>query len=114
MQETIDWAKQSDQFLVFLKLDFTKAYVKVGWDFMSLAMEKMGMAMEFINMVKLLLKNEEAIICINGSITKAFKIKRGVRQGCPLAPYLFILVDQVLNFIVGIRGYQGHCFTWQF
>jgi hypothetical protein len=63
---------------VFLKLDFAKSYVKVGWDFMSLAMEKMGMANEFINIVKLL-KNAEAIICINGSITKAFKIKRGVR-----------------------------------
>ncbi len=109
-----DWAKHSDQFLVFLKFDFAKAYVKVGWDFMSLAMEKIGMANELINMVKLLLKNAEAIICINGSITKAFKIKKGVRQGCPLAPYLFILVDEVLNFMVKIRVYQGHCFTWQF
>ncbi len=81
---------------------------------MSLAMEKLCMVKEFINMVKLLFKNAEAIICINGSITKAFKIRRGVRQGCPLAPYLFILVDEVLNFMVEIRGYQGHCFTWQF
>jgi hypothetical protein len=112
-QETIDWAKQSNQFLVFLKLEFAKAFVKVGWDFMSLVIEMMGMAKEFINMVKLLFKNAEAIICII-CITKAFKIKRGVRQGCPLAPYLFILVDEVLNFMVEIRGYQGHCFTWQF
>jgi hypothetical protein len=50
-QETSDWANQSNQFLVFLKLEFAKAFVKVGWDFMYLAMEKMGMAKEFINTV---------------------------------------------------------------
>jgi hypothetical protein len=62
-------------------------------------MAKMGMLQEFIKMVKLLFKDTIAIICLNGCITKSFKIEVEVRQGCPLAPYLFLIVGEVLNFM---------------
>jgi hypothetical protein len=64
------------------------------------AMAKMGMAQEFIKMVKLLFKDAITTICLNGCITKSFKIKREVRHGCPLAPYLFLIVREVLNFML--------------
>jgi hypothetical protein len=100
MQETIDWARQSNQPLVFIKLDFVKAYDKVSWGFLFMALEKMGMVVEFINMVKVLFQDMKAIVCINGGITSSFKVERRVRQGCSLAPYLFILVGEVLNFMM--------------
>ncbi len=59
----------------------------------------MGMAKELIGMVDLLFKNAIiAIICLNGGIAKTLRIGR--RGGCPLTPYLFIFVREVVNFMV--------------
>jgi len=90
LQETIDWVQWSNQPLVFLNLDFAKAYDKISSDFLFMGLEKMGMVVEFRNMVKVLFQDTKMTVCINGSITSSFKVKRGVRQGYLLAPYLFI------------------------
>jgi hypothetical protein len=66
------------------------------------------MVVEFINMVKALFQDVEATICINGGITSSFKVERGVRQGYLLAPYLFILVREVLNFMMKEATSQGN------
>lgn len=65
--------------LVLLKLDFDKAYDKVSWELLFLIFKKMGMSQEFIEMVKMLVQDVEAVICVNGCITKTFTIERGVR-----------------------------------
>lgn len=65
--------------LVLLKLDFDKAHDNVSWELLFLIFEKMGMAQEFIEMVKMLVQDVEAVICVNGCITKTFTIERGVR-----------------------------------
>jgi hypothetical protein len=57
---------------------------------------KIGMAMEFVEMVKLLLK---VSICFHDNIINPFTIGRGVSQGCPLAPKFFIIMWEVLNFM---------------
>ncbi len=101
MQETKDWAKHYNQLLVFLQLDFAKAYDKVSWAFFFITLKKMGMAKEFIGMVDLLFKNAIiALICLNGGIAKTLRIGRRIRPGCPLTPYLFIFVGEDLNFMV--------------
>lgn len=56
-QETIDWVQRSNQPLVFLKLDFAKAYDKISSGFLFMALEKMGMIVEFINIVKVLFQD---------------------------------------------------------
>jgi hypothetical protein len=45
---------------------------------------------------------QDALVCvkINGAHTKAFSIGRGVRQGCPLGPYLFLIVAEVMNAMI--------------
>ncbi len=52
--EKIDWARCIRQKIIYLKLDIAKTYDKVSWDFFFLAMRRMGIANEFINMIKLL------------------------------------------------------------
>jgi hypothetical protein len=64
---------------------------------MFLALQKLGRVNEFIDIVKLF-KNVKIIVCFNGNITKSFKTLRGIRQGCPLVPY--IMVAKEFNFIM--------------
>jgi len=93
----MEWAKDSKHDLIFLKLDFMKAFEVVSWDFLFRVMDKFGIPDDFIRLVKLLLQDASAVVSFNGKMTKSFSIDRGVRQGCPLAPYLILLVGEFLN-----------------
>lgn len=95
--ETVEWAKNSNQDLIFLKLDFTKAYDVVSWDFLLGVMKKLGIPDSFSHIVMMLLQDASASVLINGQPTPPFLIRRGVRQGCPLAPYLFLFVGETLH-----------------
>jgi hypothetical protein len=96
-QETLHWEKTSRQPTVFLRLDFSKAYDKVSWKFFFFTMSKMGVSEEFIRWVKLLFGNASTKINLNGCPSGSFKVERGVRQGCPLAPYIFLIVGEALT-----------------
>jgi hypothetical protein len=106
-QETLAWADQSKQDFLFLKLDFSKAYDMVDWSFLFEALCKMGFPGEFTRIVKLLFQEAEACIKVNGSLSDSFKIKMEVRQGCPIAPYLFILIANVVNMMVMAEMQEG-------
>ena len=99
-QETLHWAKTSRQPTIFLKLDFSKAYDKVSWTFLFHAMRGMNISERFISWVQLLFTNASATTNLNGTPGTSFGIARGVRQGCPLAPYLFLIVGEVLTHMI--------------
>jgi hypothetical protein len=65
-------------------------------------MKELGFPEGFIDMVKLLFHKASACVKINCSQSTSFKIKRGVSQGCPLAPYFFLIVAEVLNSMIKI------------
>jgi hypothetical protein len=62
-------------------------------------MQAFGMPAYFIRMVQTLFTGAEASVCINGGSSDSFPVLRGVRQGCPLAPYLFLFVGEALNIM---------------
>lgn len=82
---------------MFLELDFSKAYDKVELKFLFEAMENMGFPPLFLGMTKLLFSGAIASVSVNGKRTPKFPIRQGLRQGCPLAPYLFFIVGEILN-----------------
>jgi hypothetical protein len=63
-------------------------------------MGKIEIATKFITMVKVLFANVEVAINLNGKMTKTFEIRRRVKQGCLIAPYLFFIIGEVLNVMV--------------
>ncbi len=63
-------------------------------------MGTLRMVNEFINMVKLLFQDAESSFYFNGNMMTSFQIRRGVKQGWPLPPYLFQLVSEILNIMI--------------
>lgn len=62
-------------------------------------MSKLGIHEKFITWNIMQFSNAHAFVGLNGSLGNDFNIEMGVRQGCPLAPYLFLIVGEVLNHI---------------
>ena len=58
--------------------------------------KKMGIEGTYINIVKAIYDNPTANITLNGENLKAFPLRSGIRQGCPLSPLLFNIVFEVL------------------
>jgi len=83
--ETVEWAKESQQDLIFLKLDFTKAFDTVSWDFLFSVMGKIGVPESFTHIVKMLLHDASASVLLNGKASQSFAIQRGVREGVSLS-----------------------------
>ena len=92
--------------------DFAAAFDSVDIIFMIEVLKKFGFCDNFIKWVKILHTNIESCVVNSGNSTGYFRLHRGTRQGDPLAPYLFILVIEILKCLVkennGIKGIKIH------
>lgn len=82
--------------MVFLKLDFTKAYDRVDHSFLWAVLGAMGFDEQVITLVRGLVEQTQSKVHFNESFTKPINQQRGVRQGCPLLSLLFTLTTQPL------------------
>ncbi|KAL3683713.1 hypothetical protein R1sor_001735 [Riccia sorocarpa] len=102
-----DWARMSQQDCIFLKLDFIKAYDRIDHSFLLQTLQTMGFTQEALRIFKGLTCKGTAKVHINQDFTARIHVKRGVRQGCPLAPYLFTFCTQVLMDMLTTARNEG-------
>jgi hypothetical protein len=86
-------------------LDFRKAYDTISRDFLYAAMDTVGVGHGFIAWVRLLLTSTTAVAVVNGFASHPTTMTAGVRQGCPLAPLLYLFIGQALLSWLKARGF---------
>ncbi|XP_075074578.1 uncharacterized protein LOC142162156 [Nicotiana tabacum] len=82
---------------VAIKLDMIKAYDRLSWMFLSKILRKMGFSEWFISLIFGIVSNNWYSILVNGQPHGFFKSTRGVKQGDPLSPTLFILAIEAMS-----------------
>jgi hypothetical protein len=97
VNEVIDYAKKMGKDCLIFKVDFEKAYDSVDWDFLDYMLGRFGFSDKWRSWMKACVCGGNLSVLVNGSPTNEVHIKRGLKQGDPLAPLLFLLVAEGLG-----------------
>ena len=81
---------------MIISIEAEKAFDKIQHPFMKKTLQKMGIEGTYLNIIKAIYDKRTPSIILNGEKLKAFPLKSGTRQGCPLSPLLFYKVLQVI------------------
>lgn len=80
-----------------IKLDISKAFDTVQWSFIEATLRAMGYPALFVTWIMRCVDTAAFSVSVNGELEGFFSSSRGIRQGCSLSPYLFVMVSNVLS-----------------
>jgi len=107
VHEYIHSIKKKKTKSLVLKLDLQKAYDCINWDLLRMVLLQIGMGLNLTNWIMSCVVSTSYSVLINGEATDFFKRGRGLRQGCPLSPLLFILVMEGLSLLLKDNQREG-------
>ena len=116
--ESQDFRLKSGEPGLLYKLDIEKAYDHVNWEFLLYLLRRCGFGQKWCSWIAFCISSASFSVLINGSPARFFYSSRGLRQGDPLSPFLFVIVMEAfsrmakasvnhsffLGFAMGARG----------
>ncbi|GKV02363.1 hypothetical protein SLEP1_g14810 [Rubroshorea leprosula] len=100
LNEVVEEIKKKKVNSFIFKADFEKAYDCVNWNFLDEMMWRLGFGEKWRTWIKECLQTTSVSVLVNGSPTNEFKMEKGIRQGDPIAPFLFLIIAKSLNVLI--------------
>lgn len=91
-----------------LKVDFAKAYDSVSWNYLEYMLSRLGFCEVWRKWMKVCYSSKSISILVKGSPTEEFVDQKGLKQGDPLAPFLFLISADGLAGLVR-KGVNSRC-----
>ena len=112
IRDMVDLINKDDVDGALIFLDQEKAFDRVEHDFLFKTMRAFGIGDSFIDWLRVIYSNATTSVKVNGYLTDPIALERGLRQGCPLSPSLYVLVieifalqlrcnENIVGFVVG-------------
>jgi len=108
--ETLEEVNIKKEKCLFLKVDYEKTYDSVNWDFLFYMLMKVGFCNTWSTWIKACLVSSSTSVLVNRSPTVESHMGKDLRQGNPLAPFLFLIVVR----IVRLKKERGELFMKDF
>lgn len=89
---------ETDGFI--LSIDFYKAFDSIEHPFIFDCLKLFGFGYKFRNIIKSLYENSNSSVSLSGGTSPRFPINRGIKQGCPISPFLFIIAPEMLSIFI--------------
>ena len=97
VRDVLDMIDKTNEPAILVSLDQEKAFDRVDHDFMLRVLRKFGFGPSFCRWVEIFYARAFSRILVNGALSSPVYLRRGVRQGCPLSPLLYVLISEVLS-----------------
>ena len=112
--DVIDSMQKRKERGILCKLDIEKAYDQINWKFILKVLKKMGFGDKWVSWIEWCISTATFSVLVNGSPTGFFGSSRGLRQGDPLSPYLFVLGMEALSVMIDKAAEGGFISGYMF
>ena len=107
LQDVVDYCDAHDLPAGLVSLDQEKAFDRVDWSFLDRVLTALNIRPRFRSYVTTLYAGVSSRVLVNGWLSRRIYPKRGVRQGCPMSPVLYVLVAETLGALLRTSPIRG-------